>query len=206
MLLSPLFRPGPLTLFPTNSYCLISGLLVERTSARFISVNRISFHEPPLGYVAYTNSFTLLMPSMQALSNWFPASLFWRITDMLCSSTPCVPYCYQPAPANFHVPVSDIMSSAGCGSGTRFSSELMTNTRLLSLYDCSVHLISFGSADIDQLTCHTASCRPHPHACFSCNGTIGVLLSERGPSPLLTCCCCFYDCDSWYSAHMGTVL
>ena len=92
---------------------------------------------------------------------------------------------YQLAPGNFHVLVSDIMSSAGCGSGTRFSSELMTNNRLLSLYDCSVHLISFGSADIDQLTCHTASCRPHPHACFSCNGTIGVLLSERGPSPLL---------------------
>ena len=98
------------------------------------------------------------------------------------------------------------MSSAGCGSGTRFSSELMTNNRLLSLYDCSVHLISFGSADIDQLTCHTASCRPHPHACFSCNGTIGVLLSERGPSPLITCCCCFYICHSWYSAHMGIVL
>ena len=113
---------------------------------------------------------------------------------------------YQLAPGNFHVLVSDIMSSAGCGSGTRFSSELMTNNRLLSLYDCSVHLISFGSADIDQLTCHTASCRPHPHACFSCNGTIGVLLSERGPSPLITCCCCFYICHSWYSAHMGIVL
>ena len=26
------------------------------------------------------------------------------------------------------------------------------------------------------------------------------------PSRLLTGCCCFYDCDSWYSAHMGTVL
>ena len=99
---------------------------------------------------------------------------------------------YQLAPGNFHVLVSDIMSSAGCGSGTRFSSELMTNNRLLSLYDCSVHLISFGSVDIDQLTCHTASCRPHPHVFFSCNGTIGVLLSERGPSPLITCCCCFY--------------
>ena len=98
------------------------------------------------------------------------------------------------------------MSSAGCGSGTRFSSELMTNNRLLSLYDWSVHLISFGSADIDPLTCRIASCRPHPYVCLSCNGTIGVLLSELAPSPLLTCCCCFYDCDSWYSAHMGTVL
>ena len=60
MLLAHHFHHGPLALFPTNSYCLISGLLVERTSARFISVNRISFHEHPLGYVAYTNSFTLL--------------------------------------------------------------------------------------------------------------------------------------------------
>ena len=86
------------------------------------------------------------------------------------------------------------------------SSELRTNNRLLSLYDCSVRLIGFGSADIDPLTCRTASCRPHPYACFSCNGTIGVLLSERGPSPLITCCCCFYICHSWYSAHMGIVL
>ena len=88
MLLSPLFRPGPLTLFPTNSYCLISGLLVERTSARFISVNRISFHQPPLSYVAYTNSFTLQVPSMQALQKWFPASLCWRISDMICKFVP----------------------------------------------------------------------------------------------------------------------
>ena len=126
---------------------------------------------------------------------------------MVCSSSPCVRYSLSACSRKCSCAgLKYFMSSAGCGSGTRFLFELTTNNRLLSLYDCSVRLIGFGSADIEPLTCRTASCRPHPYACFSWNGRIGVLLSELAPSPLLSCRCCFYDCDSWYSAHMGTVL
>ena len=105
---------------------------------------------------------------------------------MICSSSPCVRYSVSACSRKCSCAgLRYVMSSAGCGSGTRFLFELMTNNRLLSLYDCSVHLMSFGSADIDPLTCRTASCRPHPYACFSWNGRIGVLLSELARPPYL---------------------
>ena len=78
MLLAPAFHPGPLTLFPTDTYCLVSGKYLwtciprpHLGSFHIGNSHMISCVPPRLRGVHNLVDFA---DAMQTHINWFPAS------------------------------------------------------------------------------------------------------------------------------------